>query len=229
MNFLHRLSARAAWLTLALICLASFGLMFWASRTDSAIMDELAHIPAGYGYVHNLDYRLNPEHPPLIKALAMLPVLFLNPTFPTNVTAWQTEVNGQWDMGTQFLYHAGNDANAIVQTARIFPILITILTIILIYLLARRMMGRWWALLPAFLFAFDPTVLAHGHYVTTDVGAAFGILLALYFLLKYFDVPSTKHLWLAGIAFGIAMICKFSTPLLVPLYISFSSSSGSAR
>ena len=51
-----------------------FGLMFWASRTDSAIDDELAHIPAGYGYVHNLDYRLNPEHPPLVKALAMLPV-----------------------------------------------------------------------------------------------------------------------------------------------------------
>ena len=38
-------------------------------------MDELAHIPAGYGYIHNFDYRLNPEHPPLVKALAMFPVL----------------------------------------------------------------------------------------------------------------------------------------------------------
>ena len=70
---------------LVLICITSFGLMLWASHTDSAIDDELAHIPAGYGYVSQLSYDLNPEHPPLMKALAMLPVMmFVNPTFPTN-------------------------------------------------------------------------------------------------------------------------------------------------
>lgn len=193
--------------------------MLWASRTDSAIDDELAHIPAGYGYVHNLDYRLNPEHPPLIKALAMLPVLFLNPTYPTQSPAWTTEVNGQWDMGTAFLYESGNDANAIIQTARIMPILITILTIIFLFLLAQSLMGDWWALLPTALFALSPTILAHGHYVTTDVGASFGIVFATYFFLKYIESPSTKHLWFAGLAFGVAQVTKFSTPFLVPLFI----------
>src|SRR5271170_2646902 len=110
----------AVW-ALVIICLASFFLMLWASRTDSAIDDELAHIPAGYGYVHELDYRLNPEHPPLIKALAMAPVLFFNPVYPTQTAAWQTEVNGEWDMGYQFLYNSGNDATAIIRTARIMP------------------------------------------------------------------------------------------------------------
>ena len=211
-------SRLAIW-ALVLICIASFSLMLWASRTDSAIMDELAHIPAGYGYVHNLDYRLNPEHPPLMKALAMFPVLFLNPTYPTQNPAWTTEVNGQWDMGTAFLYESGNDANAIIQTARIMPILITILTIIFLFLLARGLMGDWWALLPTALFALSPTVLAHGHYVTTDVGASFGIVFATYFFLKYIESPSTKHLWWAGLAFGVAQVTKFSTPFLVPLYI----------
>src|SRR5271154_5722982 len=108
--FIKKLSSRAAIWVLVLICIASFSLMLWTSRTDSAIQDELAHIPAGYGYVHNLDYRLNPEHPPLIKALAMLPVLFLNPIYPTTNAAWTSEVNGQWDMGTAFLYESGNNA-----------------------------------------------------------------------------------------------------------------------
>ena len=194
--------------------------MLWASRTDSAIDDELAHIPAGYGYVSQLDYRLNPEHPPLIKALAMLPVLmFVEPTYPINNAAWTSELNGQWDMGTAFLYNSGNDATEIIQTARVMPILITILTIILVYFLARRLVGKLWALLPTFLFALDPNVLAHGHYVTTDVGAAFGVILATFFFLKYVDNPTTKHLWYAGIAFGIAQVTKFSTPLLVPLFI----------
>lgn len=204
---------------LVLICIASFSLMFWASRTDSAIDDELAHIPAGYGYVHELDYRLNPEHPPLIKALAMLPVLFMNPAYPTQTAAWQTEVNGQWDMGYQFLYNAGNDATAIIRTARIMPILITILLIILVYIVAAWMIGDLWALLPTFLFAFDPNVLAHGHYVTTDVGAAFGFVFATYFFLKFTENRSIKYLWCAGLSFGVAQLTKFSTPLLVPLFI----------
>jgi 4-amino-4-deoxy-L-arabinose transferase-like glycosyltransferase len=206
-------------MTLIVICVISFGFMLWASRTDSAIDDELAHIPAGYGYVHNLDYRLNPEHPPLIKALAMLPVLILNPSFPTGSDAWKNQVNAQWAMGSEFLYQSGNDANAIIRTARIMPILITILLIIFIYLLARRLMGTWWALLPSFLFALSPNVLAHGHYVTTDVGAAFGILFATYFFLKFIESPSRKHLWWAGLSFGAAQLMKFSAPLLVPLFI----------
>ena len=220
MNLFQKLSPRIAGVVLAFICLASFSLMFWASRTDSAIDDELAHIPAGYGYVHNFDYRLNPEHPPLVKALAMLPVLFLNPTFPTNATsAWQTEINGEWDQGYQFLYGVGNNANEIIQTARIMPILLTILALILVYFFARRLMGPWWALLPSFLFGLSPTILAHGHYVTTDVGAAFGILLATYFFVHLIELPSMKNLWFAGIAFGIAQLTKFSTPFLVPLFI----------
>ncbi len=205
---------------LVLTCIASFSLMLYASHGDSAIDDELAHIPSGYGYVSQLDYRLNPEHPLLVKALAMLPVLmFVQPTFPINNAAWSTEVNGQWDMGTAFLYNSGNNANAIIQIGRVMPILLTILTIILVYFLARRFVGTLWALLPTFLFALDPTVLGQGHYVTTDIGATFGITLSIFFFLRYIDDPSIKNLWLAGLAFGVAQVAKFSTPLLVPLFI----------
>ena len=220
MSTFRKLSSWYAAAGLFLICLAAFGFMLSAARTDSAIDDELAHIPAGYGYVHNLDYRLNPEHPPLVKALAMLPVmLFLNPTFPTTTAAWQSEVNGEWDMGYQFLYNSGNNANQIIRTARIMPILLTLLAIVLVYLFALRLMGPWWALLPAFLFGLDPTILANGHYVTTDVGAAFGFLLGTYFFVRFVEAPTRKNLWLAGIAFGIAQLTKFSTPFLVPLFL----------
>ncbi len=215
----RKVSSSLAWWVFGSIAVVSFSFMLWAARTDAPIMDELAHIPAGYGYVHNLDYRLNPEHPPLVKALAMLPVLFLNPQFPTGSAAWQSQVNAQWDMGAAFLYQSGNDAMAIVSTARIFPIIITLLALLFVYLLARGIMGNWWALLPAALFGLSPTVIAHGHYVTTDVGAAFGVLFSLYFFLKYVDDPSVKHLWYAGLAFGVAQITKFSTPFLVPVFI----------
>ena len=71
---------------LGLIIAIAGVLLFYAAATDSAIFDESAHIPAGYSYVRYLDYRLNPEHPPLLKALAAFPLLFMNLNFPTAST-----------------------------------------------------------------------------------------------------------------------------------------------
>ena len=202
-----------------LIILISFGLMLNASLQESATMDELAHIPAGYGYVKYLDYRLNPEHPPLVKAIAAFPLIFQNLGFPIDKSSWQTDINGQWVAGAQFLYESGNDADKIIQWSRLGPMILTLILIIFIYIWAKEIIGRWWALLPAFLFALSPTVLAHGHYVTTDIGAALGIFAALYYFIKFINAPSKKHLIFAGIAFGIAQLLKFSSVLIIPFFI----------
>jgi hypothetical protein len=192
-------------------------LMLNVSHEESAVMDELAHIPAGYSYARYLDYRLNPEHPPLLKALAGLPLLGLDLNFPLNNENWTSKLNAQWDMGSLFLYHSGNNADQIVETARIFPIIITLLTILLIYIWSRELMGKWWALLPAFIFGISPTVLAQGHYVTTDIAATFGFLLSIYLFIKFLNDRKNKNLIWAGIGFGIALLLKFSTVLLPPL------------
>ncbi|MEE8131444.1 MAG: glycosyltransferase family 39 protein, partial [Candidatus Paceibacterota bacterium] len=201
------------------MALSCFGLMLNASVQESATMDELAHIPAGYGYVRYLDYRLNPEHPPLVKAISAAPLLFLDIEFPLNKTSWQQDVNGQWTAGTQFLYELGNDADKIINWVRLGPMLLTIILVVFIYVWARELIGRWWALLPTFLFSLSPTVLSHGHYVTTDMGAALGIFLATYYFIKFLFKPSRKHLIWAGLAFGIAQLMKFSAVLLIPFFI----------
>lgn len=207
------------WISLGLIVLFSFILMFSASIQESATMDELAHIPSGYGYVKYFDYRLNPEHPPLVKALAAFPLLFKNLNFPINRSAWQKDVNGQWEVGAQFLYESGNNADKIIQWSRLGPIFLTLILIIFIYIWGKELIGRWWALLPSFLFAFSPTVLAHGHYVTTDLGAALGIFMATYYFVRFLFEQSCKNLFLAGIVFGLAQLMKFSAVLLIPFFI----------
>ncbi len=216
---MHRLSTFIRWSLVIVMVIVSGLWMLGASRGDSAIMDELAHIPAGYGYVRYLDYRLNPEHPPLVKILAGLPLLFQNLNFSRDVAEWQTGINEQWTLGTKFLYESGNNADKIIFSSRLGPILLTLILTILIYLFAKELIGRWWALLPVFLFAFSPTVLAHGHYVTTDIGAALGVFLAVYFFLKFLSSPIRRHLIFAGLAFGIAQLFKFSNFLLGPYFI----------
>jgi len=196
------------------------GLFMWnAAKQETAIFDETAHIPAGYSYVKYFDYRLNPEHPPLVKALSAVPLLFMDLNFPLGHPAWTDDVNGQWDAGNQFFYGVGNDADQLVTNARIFPIIITLLSVILIFVWSRELLGNWWALLPAFLFGLSPTVLAHGHYVTTDIGAAFGVLFTVFGFTRFLTNPKKGNVILVGIALGLALLAKFSNNLLVPYII----------
>jgi hypothetical protein len=138
-----------------------FILMFFSSWNDSATMDELAHIPAGYSYLTQKDYRLNPEHPPLIKDLAAFPLLYLDLNFPADAKAWKDDVNGQWDMGRIFLYESGNNADKILRFSRLPIILLAIFFGWLLFKWARKNYGDKVGLLTLFFYSFSPTFLAH--------------------------------------------------------------------
>ena len=190
-----------------------------SQRQESAIMDEVAHIPAGYSYLTQKDMRLNPEHPPLLKDLSAIPLLFIKGiNFPNQLKSWTSEVNSQWDFGFKFLYESGNDADKIIFWSRIPMLLLLILLSFFIYRWTKELYGKIPALLALFFFTFCPTFLAHGRYVATDVGAAFAFFFASYFFIKWIKNQNGKNLFWAGIAFGVAQLIKFSLVLLVPFF-----------
>ena len=193
-------------------------LLLLSSWNDSAIMDEVAHIPAGYSYVAKKDMRLNPEHPPLIKDIAGLPLLLLRPNFPTDTNSWQHDNNGQWVQGVKFLYESGNDANAILFWSRFPMILLALVLSWLIFSYTRRRYTDSVALLTLTFIAFSPTILAHARFVTTDIGATFGFFIGITGLIRFLENPSWKNALFAGFLFGVAQLMKFSLILLVPLY-----------
>jgi len=195
-----------------------FALLFLSAWNDSAIMDELAHIPAGYSYIMERDMRLNPEHPPLAKDLAGLALAFLHPNFPTHVKPWAEDINGQWDMGSIFLYHAGNNPDQILHWARFPFMLLTILLGWMLYQWTSKRFGSQVGLLTLFFFALSPTFLAHSRYVTTDLAASFGFFIGIAAFIDFLEAPTRRNIIRAGIAFGIAELLKFSLFLLVPLY-----------
>lgn len=204
---------------LILILASSFTLMLGSSVKESATMDELAHIPAGYGYVRYLDFRLNPEHPPLAKAIAAFPLLFQDLKFPTDKSSWINDVNGQWVAGAQFLYEKGNDADKIINWSRIGPMFLMLILVIFVYIWAKEIIGKWWAFMPTILTAISPNFLAHGHYVTTDIAAALGFFFSIYYFVKFLQNQKKRNLIYAGVAFGLAQLLKFSLVLVIPLFV----------
>jgi hypothetical protein len=57
------------------LLLTFFGLVLGNIFSTSETIDEPTHLAAGYTYWTTHDYRLNPEHPPLLKLVAALPLL----------------------------------------------------------------------------------------------------------------------------------------------------------
>src|SRR5947208_16265124 len=89
----------------------------------SATSDEPIHIASGYTYWKTRDFRMNPEHPPLAKLLAAIPLLALHPRFDTTGEIWKTGDEGKF--GFEFLY--GNDADRMLFWSRIPMILLAAL------------------------------------------------------------------------------------------------------
>ncbi|TSC78162.1 MAG: hypothetical protein G01um101429_909 [Parcubacteria group bacterium Gr01-1014_29] len=211
--------------TLLALCTGAvmFVLLLGSMKNDSATFDETAHIAAGFGYVTQLDYRLNPEHPPLIKALAALSgQLFTKPYFPTTVPSWQEYNQNRWwlqfDQGRAFLYESGNDADRIIFWTRIPILLVSLLLGWILFLWTQTHYGSRTALLALLLYAFSPTVLAHSRYVTTDIAASLGFFLGLIVFLRFLEKPAARTILLAGLTFGAAQLLKFSLIMLIPIY-----------
>lgn len=189
---------------------------------DALTFDEVAHIPAGYSYVALHDYRLNPEHPPLLKLLSGMMILPLKPHFDTSQDFWNNTHGsgeyGQWEAGRHLLHHAGNPTDMLVFYARLPFVFIAIVFGFFLFYWGKKTGGIITGLFALILYACDPNILGHDHLVTTDlpIAAAFG--LTFFFFLHFLKQPTWLHALYGGLALGIAQVTKFSAILLIPFF-----------
>jgi hypothetical protein len=121
----------------------------------------------------------------------------------------------EWPVGNAII--AANGPDKAMFWARLPFILLAALLGILLYAWGREMVGPTAALGALFLYALDPTLLAHSYLVTTDTGLAAFTVLFLWALWSYVRHPGWKRLLLCGLALGAVLGTKFSAILLLPV------------
>jgi 4-amino-4-deoxy-L-arabinose transferase-like glycosyltransferase len=185
-------------------------------RRETQTWDEACHIFAGYSYWTRGDFAMNPEHPPLVKLLATLPLLSMRLKVPLREKLFSKEED--FISARQFVY--SNDAERIMFRTRMMAALLTLALAVLIFLAAREMFGFLPALLALTLFVFEPNVLAHGALVTTDMGLSCLLFATVYAFYRYLRKPSTAVLALVGLAAGLSLAAKHSGILIFPILIA---------
>lgn len=202
-------------LLITLLLLAFAGLAGDSMRQLSASSDETSHLPAGYTYWKTGVQRLNPQHPPLVKLAAALPLLFLEPKLDLEDPGLTQEPPDEWGFGARFLY--ANDADRLLLFGRL-PILLMGLALgLLTYLWARDLFGVQGGLLALTLFALDPNLIAHAQFVTMDVPLGLFFLATLYCAWRASRGLRLGWTVATGAALGAALATKFSAVVLLPV------------
>jgi Dolichyl-phosphate-mannose-protein mannosyltransferase len=211
-------SLNRPWVKIAAVVFALLFLEFqllYSVKQDSLTFDEGDHIFAGYMSLKHHDFGLNPEHPPLVKMIAAVPLIGLDLHEPQLQNRFFKDE--AYQSGRDFVFQ--NDHEKVIFRARMAASIFALLVALLAFLMAREMFGTGAGFIALALIVFEPNFLAHGALVTTDTGAAASLLASIYAFYRYVKSPSWGRVVVLGLAAGLFFIVKHSAVLLPPILI----------
>ncbi len=192
------LPARLAGLGLVLLLAGlAVGRSHLGTRLDSFTVDEAWHIVAGTSYVRTGDFRLNPEHPPLVKLAvgAAMPESFnLRPVAPLSEKAQERTM-------VEDTVYLRNDVPAVQARARLAMWSLHAAMLVALGLLLWRSLGLPWALGSLAVLAIEPTVAAHLPVVMTDLPLALTLLVSA----ACAGMLASTWRWRWALALGVAL------------------------
>jgi tetratricopeptide (TPR) repeat protein len=201
----------------ALLLAVQAAQVVYVVHRESLTFDEDDHIFAGYMMLHTGDYGLNPEHPPLVKLLAALPLLGRDLwTPPLQGRDFKTEA---YLDGRDFLARNDGGSQRLVFRMRLMTGLLALGLSLLVFLAAREWFGTAAGLVALVLASFDPNLIAHSALVTTDMGVTLFFLASIYAFYRYVKRPSLGRLLLTGVAAGLLLATKHSGILFAPMLV----------
>lgn len=204
------------WLGVCAILGIAGTLQFTSALQESPTADEATHLAAGYSYWKTGDFRLNVAHPPLSNLLASIPLLWLKPELRTSLASWQNP--DEFQFGKIFLYENTTSADAMLTAARAVTMVLNLLLTLGLAWWVGRIAGSLAGIIAAVLFAFEPTVLAHSRYVTSDIPVTVFIWLSCISWCAYLEKPSRHRLVGTGILTGLAVATKFNALFLYVVF-----------
>jgi Dolichyl-phosphate-mannose-protein mannosyltransferase len=210
----HSLAARSyRWAAMAILLLVLAAELLIPAYSQAQTPDEANHLLSGIRYWTYGDFGSNPEHPPLAKLVAALPVR----TVPCPPTAPYTQffMMENFFSGATCLY--SHDADAMLFRARAAISIFTFALALLVFAAASEMFGITGGLIALLLFVFEPNLLAHGALVTVDMAVTCCFFATVYAFYRWCRNPSALRLTICGVAAGLTLACKDSGLFVMPV------------
>ncbi len=192
---------------IAVIIVLSLARVATTHRVFSQVVDEPAHVAAGFDWLLTGDYKLDIEHPPLARAILAIPLRAIRDTAP-QTTDWV-------GYGNELLL-TNNRYVANLARVRIPNLLFFAIAIGATAAWALHIGGPAVSLIAAGIVASVQPMLAHAGVATTDMAGVATTITALYLFLRWLELPTRPRALVLGVAIGIGLLCKFSFLIFFP-------------
>jgi hypothetical protein len=188
-------------------------------QQKSITFDELGHLTGGVSAWLTGDYRLFPQNGQFPQRWAALPLVVLGVRFPGQDESawWSSDLEA---IGHQFLYEVGNDHAALVRRARVMMIALGVVLGWLCFAWSRRLFGLSAGLVTLCIFAFSPSMLAHGPLATSDLAAALMFTAALGSLWLVLHRATPLRASASALLMGLLFVTKMSAVLMAPIAVT---------
>ncbi len=211
-------SKRFTWILVVFLLALQTAQMLYMVHRESLTFDEGNHMFAGYMMGHAGDYGLNPEHPPLVKLLAALPLLGRNlwiPPMQQRLFKAEAYLDGR-----DWLARNDGASQRLVFRMRMAAGLLALGLSLVVFFAAREWFGDTAGLIALLIVVFEPNIAGHSALVTTDVGVTLFFLWSIYAFYRYVKRPTATRLIIAGVVSGLLIATKHSGILLLPMLIA---------
>lgn len=183
-----------------------------ATRLDGFTIDEAYHIAAGVSYVRLGDFRINPEHPPLIKLWVGS---FVAPTgFRASALRSFSDKQDERTFAEEDVY-LHNNPDAVQKRARMAMFALNGLLLAVLGFAVRRAFGPGVALGTIAFLAIDPTVAAHLPVVMTDLPVSLLCASTVLLTIPAFRTWKWTDLAACSALLGLALAAKHSAPVFL--------------
>lgn len=210
---------RKRWIPVVVACLLLVQAvqMTLVVHRESLTFDEGNHMFAGYMMWHTGDYGLNPEHPPLVKLLAAIPILGRSLWVPP-LQGRQFKEEAYLD-GRDWLARNDGASQHMVFAMRMAVGLLALALSLVVFFAAREWFGETAALIALLIVVFEPNIAGHSALVATDIGVTLFFLASIYAFYRYVKQPTTTRLVVAGVIAGLLLATKHSGILFAPMMV----------
>ncbi|MDA8745105.1 glycosyltransferase family 39 protein [Rubripirellula amarantea] len=188
---------------------------------QSPCSDEFGHAYAGLQFWDNNNLELFNVNPPLVRAIAALP-LYLEPLefFPEQTSNHKLS-RPEFPLGRELYSLNGSPFRSRLFAGRLLVASFAMLGTLACYLLGKHLGNESTGLVAAAFWVFQPQIISHGALITNDVPVAATMALFVWCFLRWRD--SDKWLWAVASAcsLGLACSCKFTALILWPIVVGF--------
>jgi hypothetical protein len=204
------------------LLLATFAaLAYLAAAAKSPTYDEPLHALGAWQHLHQHDFRVNPEDPPLWHYWAALP------NGPAAIRAdvssqlyrdVATDIAEQWHYTVQTLYRTeGNDGDTFILRSRVMMLIVAIALGVVIAWFAWQLAGPVAAVVATALYGLDPNFLGHAALVKNDVALSLVTLALAWAIWRAGRRVTVMNVIAISLLCVAALTVKFSGLLLGPV------------